>query len=441
MADITSLGLISGLNVQDIIDKLVALEQKKIKDIQTKEADYNVKISTYGELASKLNDLRSTLGSFSINTNNFLTAQSNNTNIITASVGLSPQEGSYQIKVNQLAQSQSMYSKSYSSLDDIIGTGTLSITINGNANNITIDSSNNTVSGVVNAINNSSADMKATTIFDGTGYRIIVTGKNTGIANSITIGTIDDDGNNTDLNGLSALVFNGTTNNMTLTRAAANAIIEINGITVENSSNTITNAIPGVTLTLKNTSTELVTVDIIKDTSTFKSKINKFVENYNNAIKAIQGYLKKGGLMTSESAVRSINESLRNMLLSNFDGKTLLSFGITHDKYGILSIDEQKIDNLLQTDFSGVKTFFNNVSSSFSESINKLNDLYINKRNETLQTLIDTLKDRESIETTRIEEYRKRLVKQFTAMEQALAQLQTSSTYLTNQINSLNNKK
>ncbi len=441
MADITSLGLISGLNVQDIIDKLVALEQKKIKDIQTKEADYNVKISTYGELASKLNDLKSTLSSFNINTNNFLTAQSNNTNIITALAGLSAQEGSYQIKVNQLAQSQSMYSKSYSSLDDVIGTGTFSITINGNVKNITIDSSNNTVSGVVNAINNSSADIKATTIFDGTGYRIIVTGKNTGVANSITIDTIDDDGNNTDLNGLSALVYNGTTNNMTLTRAAANAIIEINGITVENSSNTITNAIPGVTLTLKNTSAELVNVDIIKDISTFKSKINKFVESYNNTIKAIQGYLKKGGLMTSESAVRSINESLRNMLLSNFDGKTLLSFGISHDKYGILSIDEQKIDNLLQTDFSGVKTFFNNVSSSFSESINKLNDLYINKRNETLQTLIDTLKDRESIETTRIEEYRKRLVKQFTAMEQALAQLQTSSTYLTNQINSLNNKK
>lgn len=441
MADITALGLISGLNVQDIIDKLVAVEQQKVKRLQTKEADYNVKISNYGNLASKLNDIKTALSGFNTNTNSFFTAQSSNTNIVMATANLSAQEGSYQIKVNQLAQSQSMYSKSYNSLNDIVGTGTLSININGNVTNIAIDNSNNTVSGIVNAINNSSSAVKATTIYDGTGYRIIITGKNTGAANTITIETTDDDGNNLDLSGLSALIYNGTVNNMTLTREAKNAILEINGINVNSATNIISDAIPGVTLNLKNVSNEVVNIDVTKDTAALKTKVNKFVEVYNNAIKSIQDYLKKGGMMNSEMAIRSIDENLRKEVLSSVDNKTLLSFGITHDKYGMLSIDNTKLDRELQDNFDNIKSFFNSFGNNFSNAIQRISDLYISKRKETLQKLIDNIKDRQSIETTRIEDYRKRLVKQFTAMEQALAELQTSSNYLANQVNSLNNKK
>lgn len=441
MAEINSLGLISGINVNDIVDKLVALEQKKIKNLQVKESNYNLKISTYGELANKLKEIKDALSGLDISKNNYLTTVSSNNNVLVANVNNSASTGNYQIKVIQLAQSQSLFSRAFTSLDQSVGTGILTINVNNEIKNIAIDGSNNTVSGIVSAINNSGAKVKASAINDGSGYRIVVVGQNTGLENSFSITVTDDDGFDDDLNGLSSLRYDNTVQNMTLAREAKNSKIQINGVTIERASNTISDAISGVTLTLKNASAEEINLDVTRDYSLFKSKISKFVESYNSAVNAIENMIKKGSIMSSEMATRAVRESLRNQTYFNYEGKSLLSFGVSHDRYGKLQINEEKLDIALKENFESTTAFFNSLYLNVSGQIDKTIDTYITKRKENLKVQIENLKTREEIENKRIDEYKNSLIKKFTNMEKALAQLQTSSIYLTNQLNNLNNKK
>lgn len=222
MASIVSSTGASGLPIDSLVTAQMQAEQQPITDIKTKISSYNTKLSAYSTL-------KSGLSTFQTAVDKLATAAKFNAQSVTASDATSISAtangtavlGNYSVSVTQLATSQKLASPAYSNATDIVGTGKLSIsfgttdtapasfTANADKSDITVDitSSNNTLAGIRDAINAKNASVSASIVNDGTGNRLVITSKDTGEVNSLKISVADDDGNNTDTGGLSALAY------------------------------------------------------------------------------------------------------------------------------------------------------------------------------------------------------------------------------------------
>src|SRR5690606_34413704 len=159
--------------------------------------------------------------------------------------------GSYSLDVKELAQAQSLASGTFVDRDTTaVGSGTLTFNVGGVETEITVDGSNNTLDGLAKAINDSNVGVAAGVVDSGSGFRLVLSADESGLDNAMQISVSDSDGNNTDSSGLSQFAFDGVTSNMTETVAAKDARLDINGIEVTRSSNTVDGVVDGVTFDL-----------------------------------------------------------------------------------------------------------------------------------------------------------------------------------------------
>ena len=173
--------------------------------------------------------------------------------------------GSYSVEVGLLAQAQKRKSSAFTAASSTIGSGTLTIdfgtysadtfTLNPDkaTKTISIGSGQSSLAGIRDAVNAANAGVTAGIVNDGSGYRLTLTSRDTGAANALRVVVADSDGIHTDMSGLSQLMFDGRTSgvkNLTQSAAAQNASVTIDGIAISKASNTITDAIEGVTLNL-----------------------------------------------------------------------------------------------------------------------------------------------------------------------------------------------
>ncbi len=161
----------------------------------------------------------------------------------------SPNNGSYQVEVQSLATSHTLASQTeFASTSSVVGEGTLTFNVGGAVTNIAIDATNNTLSGIQQAVNDAGIGVNATVVNVGTGYKLMFSSAQSGAGNTIDVSiTGDTDGNDTDAAGLSRLA----TANMDETVAAQDATVVVNGLTITNSGNTIDGVIEGISLNLK----------------------------------------------------------------------------------------------------------------------------------------------------------------------------------------------
>ena len=133
------------------------------------------------------------------------TSSSSNEGVVGVTVDSSQaNRGSYAVDVQTLARAQSLASQELADRDTTaLGTGTLTLNVGGNSTEITIDSSNNTLQGIADAINDANAGVSAGIVDTGNGYRLVMSSDESGTANEISVTATDDDGNNTDAAGLS----------------------------------------------------------------------------------------------------------------------------------------------------------------------------------------------------------------------------------------------
>ena len=251
---LTATGIGSGLDVEALVSQLVLADVGPAEQrINTAEAQYQAEISAYGLVKSALSTFQNAANTASIASQyraNLTTTSSADT--LSAVASEEAVEGSYEIEITSLAASQSLASKSYNATTDQVGTGTLTILIGTSTYNSTtdsvdafsqksgiaavdvvIDSGNSTLAGVRDAINASSADVVASIVNDGTGYRLVLQSDSTGLQNAFNITVADSgDGNNTDDAGLSALAFDSSATNLELSKSAGDASFSINGLTV-----------------------------------------------------------------------------------------------------------------------------------------------------------------------------------------------------------------
>jgi flagellar hook-associated protein 2 len=388
MATISSPGIGSGLDVNSIVSQLMAVEQQPITKLQNQQTTYQSQISAYGQVKSALATFQTAVQALSDPAKfKVYTGTVSDSTLLSVTAGASASPASYQIKTTQLAQQHKISSgTSYGSTSDVIGTGSLTIqfgtydgtagtfTQNGNkpSSTITIDSSNNTLSGVRDAINAANAGISASIINDGTGYRLVITSKDSGAANSIKLTTTDGDGNNTDVAGLSALAYDpvataGAGKNLTQVAEARNALFTIDGIAISKASNTVTDAIEGVTLNLAKTNIgQPVSMVINQDTKSISDAVQAFVKSYNDANKVLKdlsaynAQTNTASVLTGDSTVRSVQSQLRSILTGGVGStlSTLSNIGIGFQQDGTLGVDTAKLQNALDSNFSGVAALF-----------------------------------------------------------------------------------
>lgn len=395
MASITSTTGASGLAIDAIVTGLMNVEQQPLTKIQTQISSYNTKLSAYGTLKSGLSTFQAAVDKLS--TAAKFTAQtaklSDGSSIAATSDGTAT-NGSYSISVSQLAASQKLATSAFANATDIVGSGTLNISFgtyvaanSGNgtpasftanadkeALSITIDSTNNTLSGIRDAINAKNASVTASIVNDGSGNRLVITSKDTGAVNSLKIDVTDADGNNTDGTGLSALAHDpmaaaGSGKNMTQLVAAQNALLTVDGLPVSKATNSFNDVIQGVTLNLKTITSTNATLEVTTDTDTIQASVQSFVDAYNklnsslrDLTKFVEGGSSSNGPLLGDSTTRDIMVKMKTMLArpsttaSTF--RTLSDIGIKSGDNGVLTLDTKVLTTALSTNLNDVAKLF-----------------------------------------------------------------------------------
>lgn len=383
-------GIGSGLDINGIVSQLMAAERQPLAALAKTEQAYNQKLSAYGQVRSALASFQTALEGLSASKFQALSATASDTTVLSASASGSATPGSYQIEVQQLAQQQKLASAGYATTNDVIGSGTLTIqfgsydsgtnTFTANADkatkSITIDPANNTLAGVRDAINAADAGVTATIVNDGSaaGNRLVITSSDSGAANSLKIDVADDDGNGLDGSGLSALAFDptaaaGSAKNLSQVATARDALLKIDGIAITQSTNTVRNAIDGVTLNLAETNVgQPLTLNIAHDSEAVKTSVQAFVDAYNSTsatlkkLTAFNGVDAENGVLLGDSTTRTIQTKMRGMLNTAVDTggtlTTLSQIGVSFQRDGTLALDASKLDDAIATDFNGIAALF-----------------------------------------------------------------------------------
>ena len=385
---ITSTGIGSGLDVESLVAQLVLADTQPVENrLNKKEVSYQAELTAYGTVKSALSSFQTSV-SAAADSSQYLgkTATTSLYDTVTATATEVAPPGDYLIEVSALASEQSLASASYAATTTEVGTGTLTInlgtvTYDSSAGSVTgfsgksgasavtvsIGSSNNSLTGVRDAINAASTDVSASIVNDGSGYRLVLRSANSGAENAITISVSDTgDSNSTDNAGLSKLAFDQTTAHLTQTNAGSDAALKINGLSVAATSNSVAEAVEGITFSLKKVTASPVTITIDKDTAKAKAAVQTFVDSYNQlnteltTLTSYNASTVTGSVFTGDATIRNLAQNVRSALndtVSNAGGnyKTLAELGVTTNVIdGSLTLDGTKLDNILENDAADV---------------------------------------------------------------------------------------
>lgn len=376
------------INVAGIVSSLMAVEQQPITRLNSQISSYQAKISALGSVQSVLSSFQSAVQGLNSLTFNSFSATSSNTGVVSATASSIAKPGTYSLTVGTLAQAQTLAATGQASATTAIGNGTAttltfdfgtisggtlsggiytgaSFASNGSASKtVTIDSSNNTLSGIRDAINAANIGVTASIINDGSAnpYRLVLTSNATGVANSMKISVAGD----TTLGGLLSQDPAGT-QNLAQKSAASNATFTVNGIDISKASNTVGDVVPGVTLNLSGTSASAVTLNVGPNTSAVSTAINGFVTAFNTAAKAIQSQTsydketKTAGTLQGDVSLSIIQSQMAAMLTTNIGTgaiTNLTQIGIGFQKDGTLAVDSAKLNAALSTNYQAVAGLF-----------------------------------------------------------------------------------
>lgn len=338
-------GIGSNLDVNSIVSQLIALESRPLTQLAAREASFQSRISAFGSLKGAISALQSSLsGLRNLSRFESFNAQTGNAAIITAAAGSSAAAGNFAVNVSTLAQPHVVQTAGIASPTAASSTGSITLQAGSGAiHAITIDSSNNTLAGVRDAINAAQTDVRAVIINDGTAnpYRLVLTAAEGGSANTISVS-----------NSLTAGDLKSALDGITTAQPAANAAVTINGVAISGAGNTLTEAIPGVTLQL--TGTGSTTLTVARDTNAIQSAVQGFVKAYNDLNKVISDLTAvdpaagRAGALAGNSGALGIQSQLRATLGSALSGLSgnftnLSAIGVAFQRDGSLALDATKL--------------------------------------------------------------------------------------------------
>lgn len=459
MAALSSPGIGSGLDVNALVSKLMSVEQKPLTLLATKETTFNSKLSAYGSLKSALSTLQS--AGYTLATPSTFTGRStslSDTTIMTATAATAATEGTYAINVTTLATNRTVRSDTaYAATTDTFNLGTLNIAVDGGAPvAVTIDATNNTLDGIRGAINAASAGVTATVVNDGTTNRLVLTAKNTGLDGDFTVAVTDSGAGGTNaLNLLDYAGGAGAATKFVSAQTPVDADLTVNGLQVIRSSNTFTDVISGVTMNLTKAGTTSLTVS--RNTAAVTTAVTTFVTAYNAVNKllhdtsAYNASTGKASILTGDGTVRNIQSQLTNLVGTSLTGlsggiASLNDIGITLQKDGSLATNSTKLQAALDDTSKDVAGLFSKTTTGnegVAVRLNTVLDSIIGAEGQMTgrtKGIDNSLKDIAKQKTTlqaRLTAIEARYRKQFTSLDTLLASLQQTTSYLTQQLESL----
>lgn len=437
----TASGLASGLDTNSLIDGLTQIAAQPITALQTQESGIKAQVSIVGDLAARLSSLKDAVDGLS--SSGALGVQTTSTNTaFTATTSSGSTAGRYQVSVDQLATAAQARSQAFASNTAPVKGGTLTLNVQGTAYNLTV-TDGEALSDVALAIQQLGAPITATVLNDGTHSYLSLTDRATGFP----------------INGTASQALSITENStgttgqalgLAITTPAQNAKFTIDGLQFTRTSNTVTDAIPGTTLTLNSQSAngpETLLTDY--DTSATQANLQKFVDAYNHVMQLVQSQLDitdttdTTQTLAHDPAIRSLQQSMSDLIISKVGNgpiSTLADLGIETGEDGSLSIDSSKLANAMSTDPSAVNSIFQDATSGLGKLTDSLVQQYTDPVNGVLtfdtqgmNNQISQMDDQISSLQLRVNAYHDMLAQQFTDMESMVAKMKAVGSYLTQQ--------
>jgi flagellar hook-associated protein 2 len=460
-----ALGVGSGLDSKNLVESLVAAERAPTESrLNSKIAASEQQISAYGTVMSSLQALETAFGdlndvsefsNYSTSISGAFSASGGSSFEVTTSTGV--EAGRHEISVTHIAEPDRWVSAGLAATDTELNSGnpfTLTLDIDDvSVTDIDIDVETATPQGVVDAINASGSGFSASLVDTGSSsdpYKIVITGP-LGVDNSFTVDA-------SDITTGTSLTFPDQASD------AKDAMVVIDGVTVTRATNSIDDLIDGVTLDLLAPSVSSGVLQISADTQVVEDRIRNLVDTY-NAVRTVFDTLRNpdaddelAGALSGDNSFRTIENRLREMFTSasSTPGTSLTylsDIGVEMTRYGTLEIDDTKLSDALTTNYADVVTMF----SADTERQSMRGDLDRGIAGDalvTLATLMDTdgpIRARTDLAETRISSYEAdladldlrmqaiydRYLKQFTAMESIVDQMNSTRDYLKQQIDAL----
>lgn len=356
MSTVAVSGLGSGVDWRKLIDDLIAVERKRVELWEQRKSAMEADARAWAAVGDKLAALSSAVEAL-CKADTFLAkkATSSDEGVLTATCTTEATPGTHSVVVTALAKAHTVASGSFSSKSQALGVqGTFKV--NGIAVTLTTD---DTLDAVATKINQADAGVTAYVLLQDTQYRLVIRSNQTGTANSIVF---EDDPDNKPLVGLGILDAAGAIANEI--QPAQNAQIRLDGLDITRSQNVISDAIAGLTLTLRAESTSEVLVEVKPDVAAVKSRIDEFVKAYNDAIGEISKHIAKGGALQGETRLISLWSKIRTAVSGWVEGSSgsfdrLAEIGISSSSTsGTLIVDSQKLEDAINSSSRDVALLF-----------------------------------------------------------------------------------
>ncbi|HEX8962907.1 MAG TPA: flagellar filament capping protein FliD [Rhodocyclaceae bacterium] len=482
---ISAAGIGSGIDVNGIITKLMAVEQQPLNNLKTKEASFQAKLTAFGTLKGAFSSVQTAVDALNspLLFKN-VTATASDPSIMSASANTAATPGVYSMNVLGLAQAETIASSGFadmtSSMTATSGTMTIELgtfTSGGAASGFVANSptpvtvtigAGSSLGAIRDAINNANAGVTARIVdvggSAGSQYKLMISSNQTGANQSMRILTYDSTGapitNNT---GLGQLAYDpaqtaGSGNEYTVTMQAQDAHIQINNLDIYRAANTFSDALTGVTMNLTKLGSTNLTV--AKDTSGIQTAIQNFVTAYNTAaqqVRTLSAYnatTQQAAILTGDSGARGLQDALSQMLnISVFTEsssiKTLTDLGVTVQRDGTLQFNTGQLSSAIASDPTAVQQLiaggYQGNKNGLAAGLESIMTSIMDDQNGILTTSTDGINnqitDVQSQETalqTRLTQVQANYQAQFSAMDSFVSSWNATSSYLTQQLAALN---
>jgi flagellar hook-associated protein 2 len=476
MATITSTGIGSGLDVNSIVTQLVALERRPIDQLQTEASKLDARLSSFGKIQSYLDTLRSASRSLTdTSTWKAATASSSDSAAVSATVASGSTPGSYSVQVTDLAAAQMNASSPLGSSTAPLGQGTLTFDIGTWADDlsgftpktgsssvsITIGPGEDTLDKVRDKINATAGlGVRATIVNDANGARLVMQSRSTGAENGFRVQVTDADLLDNDDSGLSRLAYDPE-NGIDVghrNQPALNAKATINGLPVESATNTMSDVIDGMSLTLSKKTTAAVDVTVSRDTASMRKSIDGFVGAYNELVKLLRDQTKfdaaskSAGPLQGDRTAIAILGQLRTAMSGSSSASSVFGrasdIGLSIQTDGTLKVTTSKLDGAMGK-LDELQKFFatatdSSATNGLADRLRLLSDRLIGaegalpSRQEGLRKLKSTNSDRQQALEDRVAATEKRLRAQYQTLDANMARLSSLQNYVGQQITNWN---
>jgi flagellar hook-associated protein 2 len=465
---ITVSGVGSGIDTSSIVSALVgSATSPKQTQITKAESATNTTLSGIGSLKSALETFQTAAAALN-NTNTFmgLTAASSLESAVKATSDNTASTGSYALNVTQLATASKVSSKLFTSgANTVISAGTLNISQGTAPNTVTnypvTIGDGATLSSVRDSINSSlsNSGISANIITDASGSRLVLTSTTTGALSDISVSGIDD----LTIDGTQKLVAGDTTSAGYITDRPVDAAYTIDGLSMTSSTNSISSAISGLSLTLTGKGESTITVG--SDTDTLKKSVQTFVDAYNAMMTVVNTQTKvtstgattststsattSAGALTGDAMVRKLVSQIRGALtdVSTTSGSlsVLSQLGVgTNSSTGLLALDDTKWNTAMTSQYGNVASLFTGDDGLISR-MDDIIDGYtqtggvLETRQKTLNAKLSDLDNQQDALDRRTETLTAILTAKYTAMDTLVAQLNATSTSVLSTLEAMNN--